>query len=210
MNVGETLLPLGQHFRILSEHPYGPEDQVIKIQRIELILSLNIVFIYSGFILITGIGTSQRKSTLYRDLGRLVVGDIIQQYRIRIIGYFQSQLLIGFLEDCSLVFRIQHREVTRPSHGQDILTQNTHAKGMDRGDPRLSVFFPEHPADPLLHLVGCLIGKRNCQYMTRPDIAVFDQMHDTHRQHPRLSAAGTGNDTQILGPVQHCFLLILI
>ena len=55
---------------------------------------------------------------------------------------------------------------------------------------------PDQSADPLLHLVGGLVGERDGQDLERRDALAPDQVGDAVGEHPGLARARAGDDQQ--------------
>jgi hypothetical protein len=53
--------------------------------------------------------------------------------------------------------------------------------------PHLLRHRPDELADPLLHLVGRLVGERDGQNGERRDLQILDQVRDPVGQHPGLA-----------------------
>ena len=87
------------------------------------------------------------------------------------------------------------REGRAVSEHRGVASQHPNARAVEGGHPHPA----SHPAadevlDPLLHLVGGLVGERDRQDLVRGHAPVTDEMGDAVGEHPGLARTGTGDD----------------
>ena len=210
MDIGKALLPLGEDLRKLPEHAYRIENQIVKVERIEVILALDVVFIDFCLDLLSGVRAGQHIGPLHGDIRRLVVGDIVQQGAVGIGLGIDLEFLVRLLQDALLIIRIEDGKVSGPSHGLDIFPQDAHAEGVNGGNPGLGGFILQHLPDTFLHFVGRFVGKGDRKDLCRPDIPVLNQMRDPHRQNTGLSRSCACDDPQVFMFIEHRILLLVI
>src|SRR6266849_3918582 len=99
---------------------------------------------------------------------------------------------------CKLVFIVIDRKAPRKPDSRRLAPQQPCAKGMKRSDPGISrrqPFADEQRSDPLLHLLGSLVGERHGKDGL-PGHAGGDQMGDAVREGPRFPRARPRKDQQ--------------
>ena len=88
-----------------------------------------------------------------------------------------------------LVLLVQHQEVLGPAQGVQVLLQNHEPQGVEGADvARVPV--PHHVPDPLLHLVGGLVGEGDGQNVARAHAPGLDEIPVAPGQGPGLAGAG--------------------
>ena len=111
-----------------------------------------------------------------------------------------------------LVLLVQHQEVLGPAQGVQVLLQNHEPQGVEGADvARVPV--PHHVPDPLLHLVGGLVGEGHGQDVARAHAPRLHQIPVAPGEGPGLARAGPrhhpdaplgGLHRPALGFVQSC------
>ncbi len=80
-----------------------------------------------------------------------------------------------------------------------VLPEDTGANGVKRSQPHLVQRPAQEPGDPLLHLVGRLVGESYRQNFLGGDSFLFDQVGNFVGEDPRFSRPRSGDDQR--GPV---------
>ena len=88
------------------------------------------------------------------------------------------------------------RELLRVAELVGVPPQDPHAGGVERGHPHLLGDRADEGADPVLHLVGGLVGEGDGEDLEGADALVADQVGDAVREHAGLAGAGAGDDEQ--------------
>ena len=100
--------------------------------------------------------------------GVLRVRDDRQQLSRRERLFIQLQLLEDVLEDALAVVGVVDGEAAVKADLVDVAAQDAHACGMERRGPDVLRRVAEHPLQPLLELVGSLVGEGDGQHLPRP------------------------------------------
>ena len=77
-----------------------------------------------------------------------------------------------------------------------VCTQDSHARSVERADPHVLCCRADKIADPLFHLAGSLVGKRDGQDALRMHAFAIDEMRDAMGEHAGLARAGTCHHKQ--------------
>ena len=101
------------------------------------------------------------------------------------------QLFADLFDDVLAVIRIVNRKICRIAEVVDVTSQNPHAGGVKRRNPDLFRAVPDQIVHSFTHLPGSFIGKGDRQNIPRLYAFVLNQIGNTVRQHPGLSASHT-------------------
>ena len=188
---------------VLKQHP-RLHQQIIEVHRISLLTSLRVPYIY------------------IRHLRALLAGIVTGPCAL-LIGLRQQQVVLGhrypvghgrglvhlvvephLLDDClhqrSCVTLVVDGEVWIIADFLCLCPQNACKHAVECAHLQVSRLFLAHqPAYAFLHLARCLVGKRQRQYIPRPDriisrlLSFLQQPRDLIRQHPCLPRSCSRN-----------------
>ena len=128
MDIMETLHPLGLNFRKLAEHPHGIQKQIVEVQRVDRLLTVDVIFVDLRLVVFPAQIAGEHIGPLRADLSGFVIGNVVQ-HRTEGIGLLiQTEFLVGFLQNAALIIGVHDREVAGHAHRRDILAQNPHAQ----------------------------------------------------------------------------------
>ena len=88
------------------------------------------------------------------------------------------------------------RELSRVAEPRRLGAKDARAGGMERHQPHPARVMAEQPPHAAAHLLCGLVREGDRQDLVRLRLIGVDQERDPVREHPRLAAAGTGQDQQ--------------
>ena len=188
-NVQKTLLIVRKHLWTGFEQLYGFDNQVIKIECIVLFQSC-LIFLINGRDFLLG-KISHRGERIFRRGNQLVLcgRNCGHQAPFLINLRINLQLFADLFDDVLAVIRIVNRKICRIAEVVDVTSQNPHAGGVKRRNPDLFRAVPDQIVHSFTHLPGSFIGKGDRQNIPRLYAFVLNQIGNTVRQHPGLSAS---------------------
>ena len=184
------------------EQRFGLQQQIVKIHRAFADQGLLIAAVSGGGQMFF-VGGGDRCGLFRFDRRVLPASDDAQQIAGRQCCSRQPQLAQHAARQRFLIAAIINRELGRIPERLGMATQNSHALGVKRTDRRLGgsrlTLFPPLGArviaqqfgNPLLHLAGRLVGKRDRQNSIGRR-TVSNQVGDAKRHDSRLAGTGTG------------------
>ena len=143
----------------------------------------------------------------------LVRIDEVAQLARRVFFVVDIEVFQQALDHRQLVGRVENLEGLRQPGLPVMSAQQTVAKPVECTDPHAAHIDRHQRGEARRHLLGRLVGEGHGQDAVRPDLAGRNQPGDPRGEHPRLAAAGSGQDQSMhrrqghgleLGRVQIC------
>ena len=169
-DITEFVLVVRPHIRAVLQQPDGVQDDVVEVQRIG-VPQLSVVKCIDftdpdAPPIVDGLPLLNKR--LRRLHIVLCTGNNAQDLSGWKRLLVQRQLLEDVFNDPLAVVRIVDGEAAVKAETVDVPAQDTDTGGVERGRPHvLRHILPQHTAQPLLQLVGGLIGKGDGQHLPR-------------------------------------------
>ena len=192
--VFEPLLVGRKRLRRFPEEPHGVEQQIVEVHR------------RGGLQPTLVLGVDVRRFLLDDDLGPLAVlsgvepfvlgraDHVLDRARLEPFGV-ETEIPYHVPDKPDRVRLVIDREVRREVDHAGVPAQDSDAGRVERRHPHLLGHGPNEDRDPLLHLVGRLVGEGDGQDFERRH-ALVDQPGDPPGQDPGLAGAGAGHNQQ--------------
>ena len=137
----------------------GKNQQIIKIQRIHFLQTLLVKLVDIGLDLFSRPFAGTRLGGCGINKIRFVVAYVRQHTVVAVAFDINMHLLVGIPQDTLLIIRIQNREISRISKLQNILPQQTYAKGVNGGNRNRLGHISQQILHSLFHFPSRLIRK---------------------------------------------------
>ena len=96
----------------------------------------------------------------------------------------------SLLGECLGVFLVDDCEVFGIADAVYLAAQEFDAEAVDCADEIVDTSAVDHAGDPLLHLLGGLVGKGQAEHIARRDTNLIDQKGESMGEHAGLAGAG--------------------
>ena len=100
------------------------------------------------------------------------------------------------LEERPAVGRVVDGEALREPEILGFASQDSHARGVEGGDPHALGGLADDLVHAFAHLRGRLVREGDREDLARPRLARLEQPGDATREHTRLARAGSGDDEE--------------
>ena len=171
-------------------------DEIVEIQRVAVFQGALIRFIDPRYHLLFKEIAVLRLVLAGRNELVLRPADMIA-YGLRGKAFFRNlQIFHHPADQGQLIVAVIDHEVTAETQGLRFAAQDPRGQGMKGAHPLGNVPLAEHAVDPVLHLRGRLIGKRDGQDVVGINAQLFDEVGDPVGQHPGLAASRAGQYQQ--------------
>ena len=202
-------LVLRQHVRVLLEQEHGAHQEVVEVDRVVLaeLALIGLVHLRRRLVVVV-----RRLPGGGRHIGELVLAlsDPGQHAGRAEALLVQVQPAQDRLDQRHLVGPVVDGEAPGEADGGAVAPQDPGADGVEGADGRLARrLLADEPGDPLAHLAGRLVGEGDGHDLPR-FVARGDEVRDAVSEHPRLPAAGAGQDEERAGEVTDRLALWLV
>ena len=159
MQIREAALPFCAYLFLAFQYTVGKNQQIIEIQRIHFLQALLVKLVDIGLDLFTRPFAGTRLGCCGINKIRFVVAYVRQHTVVAVAFDIDMHLLVGIPQDALLIICIQNREISRISQLQNVLPQQTYAKGVNGGNRNRLGYISQQIFHSLFHFSSRLIRK---------------------------------------------------
>ena len=184
-----------QQVGLLAEHADAFQQQVAEIDGVE-----NLQPILVGAVELLSLAAREASGLAGGHLGRpqstvLPAVEQSRQHPRRPALLIDALRFQQLLEQADLVVDVEDGESGLEPDQLGVPPQNSRADRMECAKPWHSLDnLPHHQADPLLHLLRCLVGEGHCQDLAGPGTFGRKNVRYPRCQNASLAGSGTGQD----------------
>ena len=210
-DIAEAVLVRGQNLVVGVEQLHGLHQKVVKIQRVVLFQPLLVFFVGIRDAHIAKAESLVFLSVLERR-SQLVLcrGDLAENLPLPKVFGVDLKVFAHLLHQCFLVVRVVDGKGGLIAQIFDVAAQDSHAHGVEGGDPDALGAKADQLVDALPHLSRRLIGESDGKNVPGIDPALVHEIGDPVRDHSGLAAPGSRQDqNRAFGPFYGLRLLFI-